>query len=546
MKKIFVSILMVLLLVSGCSNKDNRSDDIVILFTNDIHSAIDEGITLAGVAGYKEYMQTKSKYVTLVDCGDAIQGTALGLASSGEVAIDAMNVANYDLCIFGNHEFDYGIDRLSFLINKANAEYINANILYTGNEENIFNQIKPYKIINYGKTKVAFIGITTPDTLNQSSPKNFKEENEYVYDFNASNILELIQNYVDEVKTKGADYVVVLGHLGINSESEYSDYSADYIINNTHGIDVLLDGHSHSLYQRFCTENDNGDYVVSAQTGTKLQALGQLVIDKNGLITVSTISDVVRVDEQAKEIIDSYIAGYDTLLDEVIANVDYNLSSFDEDGIRMVRNRETNIGNFVSDAYRNITGADISYQNGGGIRSDINSGEVKLRDCISVTPYGNQICVIEVTGQEIIDLIEFWCKDCTNVYKANGNAVNENGSFPSMSGIKFTINTSKKANIEVDDKNNLVSIIGNRRISDVLIEENGNYVPVELDKTYTLASIDYVLKNGGSGTELFLKNHNIIMDNVSLDYEALIYYLRDVLNGDISKYKEVDNRIKIE
>ena len=550
MKRIIAGLLVTLLLLTGCSEKDTRSDDIVILFTNDIHCGIDENVTLAGVAGYKEYMKTKSKYVTLVDCGDAIQGSSIGLASQGEVVVDAMNAVGYDFAIFGNHEFDFGIDQLQFLMDKANAQYLNANIKYIGNKENKLEKSKPYEIVTYGKTKVAFIGVTTPVTIRSSKAKSFIEDDKMAYDFSGENngqdLFDTVQGYVDEVRGKGADYVVVLAHLGIGEEGEDALYTATGLINNTNGIDVLLDGHSHSIYLRYCTENKDTDYVVSAQTGTKLQSLGQLVIDEKGVISVSLVSDITRVDDEAKNKIDGYIDSYSELLGEVLFTNSIDLKTTDTNGTRMVRNRETNIGDFVSDAYRYVTGADISYVNGGGIRNDIKAGEVAISDVVSVSPFGNTVCVVEVTGQEILDLLEYYVKDVKADYHDEyGVPIGENGSFPCMSGIRFTVDTSIPTSIIVDENDALTGIGETRRVSDVEVEMNGKYIPIDPNRTYTLASHNYMIKEGGSGGAVYMKDHNIVMDDVALDYEVLIYYLKDILKYDLSRYEKVDNRITI-
>ena len=550
MKKLVISIIMCFLVLTGCQNNDQRSDDIVVLFTNDIHSGIDENITLAGVASYKEYMKTKSKYVTLVDCGDAIQGNGVGLVSKGEVVIDAMNIVGYDYAILGNHAFDYGTEQLAYLINKSNAQYLNSNITYTGSLENKLAECKPYEIVEYGNKKVAYIGVTTPNTLFTTSINNLKEDNEVVYDFAGKNdgqdLYALVQGYVDEVKQKGADYVIVLAHLGVDEDDELVSYSADELINNTNGIDVVLDGHSHSVYLHHCVENKDGEYVVAGQTGTKLASLGQLVIDEKGLISISLVDDIVRVDDEVKNKIDEYLASYNALLDEVIAHSDFALSISDYQGVRMVRNRETSIGDFVSDAYRYTTGADISYVNGGGIKASIEAGDITTNDLIAVNPYGNTICVVEVTGQDIMDLLEYYCKDVQSEYvDAQGKAVGEQGSFPCMSGIHFVVNTSIPTSITVDEDDQLVSVGNSRRVSDIMVEENGEYVPIDPNKTYTLASHNYMIKQGGSGSGLYMANHNIVQDDIALDYEVLIYYLQNTLNYDLSSYENVDNRIII-
>ncbi|MDO4940587.1 MAG: bifunctional UDP-sugar hydrolase/5'-nucleotidase [Erysipelotrichaceae bacterium] len=550
MKKILLSFLILGLCLTGCGDVDFRSDDIVILFTNDISGAVDEGVTLAGVAAYKEYMETKSKYVALVDCGDAIQGNVISTASKGEVAIDVMNLVGYDVATFGNHEFDFGFERLEYLLNKANAEYICANITYTGSGTNYLADIKPYKIISYGNKKVAFIGVTTPETLISSAPTIFKENGEYVYDFCSGNggldLCELVQGYVDEVKKEGADYVIVLGHLGRTVDNYTNSCSSDFLIRHTHGIDALIDGHSHVVYTNFCTENDQGEYVVSAQTGSRLESLGQLIIDTKGLISVSTVSDIRNIDENLGNRISSFVYKYDEHLDEVVGTSNYKITSTDKEGRRLTRVRETTIGNFVADAYRYITSADIGYENGGGLKADIEEGTVTLRDIVAVSPYCNSICSVEVTGQEILDMLEYWTKEVSSELYVDGEVVHEFGSFPSLSGLKMTVDTSIPSSVVVDENDDLISVDGPRRVKDVMVEENGEYVPIDVNKTYTIAAHDYMIKKGGSGMEVYLANHKIVANDVCLDYEALSIYLKEELNGDLSKYQTTENRVVIE
>ncbi len=550
MKKILFFVIAALLIFTfaSCEKKAAITDnDIVILFTNDIHCGIEDGVTLAGVTYYKNLMKEKTDYVTLVDCGDAIQGSYLGSVSKGELLIDAMNAAGYDIAIPGNHEFDYGVDRVAELISKANAEYIACNFTYSGNGTNLLGDLKPYTIREYGSKKIAFIGVACPSTIEKSTPSFFQEDGKYVYGFMRENdgkpLCDTIQKYVDEVRSKGVDYVILLAHLG-NSDED-TPYRSSDIVAGTNGIDVVLDAHSHTVFTCYFVENKDGDSVICAQTGTKLQNLGLLVISENGIITVSNIPDINKQDEKSLEEINSYISKYSEQLERVVAKSDTALSINDEDGIRAVRNRETAIGDLCADAYRAVAGTDISYVNGGGIRADLPEGDVTYADIISVHPFGNTLCAVEVTGSEILDMLEYFVMHCEpkTADLASGWAVGESGSFPNMSGIKFTVDTTIPSSVKVDENDMLVSVEGARRVSDVYVLEGEEYVPIDPEKTYTLASHNYMILNGGCGMQNVLADNNVILDNSEPDYEVLIEYIADVLNGDLSLYRDNEQRI---
>ncbi|MCR5154369.1 MAG: bifunctional metallophosphatase/5'-nucleotidase [Lachnospiraceae bacterium] len=544
---VLVALALVTNLSACAGGSEQKGEDIVVLFTNDVHCAIEDNITLAGVAYYKKLMEEKSKYVTLVDCGDAVQGSYLGCISRGEVLIKAMNAVGYDFAILGNHEFDYATERLKELMDMAEFKYINSNITYTGSGSNALAKAEPYTIVEYGKTKVAYLGVTTPWTISSSTPAYFMEDGVYVYDFAAGNegkdLYAKVQGYVDEVRAKGADYVVCLAHLG--TEEGTSPYMSTDLIANTTGIDVVLDGHSHSVFEMYNVENKDGKNVICAQTGTKLENLGMLVIGEGGVITVSNINDIKKQDEEALASVNGLLSQYQEMLNTVVAHSNVALSTSDENGIRAVRNRETAIGDLVADAYREVFKTDIAYVNGGGVRADLPEGDITYSDIISVNPFGNMICVVEVTGAEILDMLEYFVSKAQSetVDLEAGKALGESGSFPCMSGIKFTVNTTIPSPAVVDENDNLLYVEGERRVSDVTILQDGKYVPIDTAKTYTLASHNYLIQNGGNGMMFFLAFHNILVDCGMADYQAVITYLTDFLKGDLSGYTNLENRI---
>lgn len=553
-----LALILVLSMLVGCepedsnnpqNDNDTRSNDIVILFTNDVHCGIEDNIGYAGLAAYKKSMQQSYKNVTLVDCGDAIQGDFIGTVSDGEYIVDIMNELDYTLAVPGNHEFDYGMEQLSSLIAKAEAKYLACNITYSGNKENLLKDVKPYEIIEYGETAVAFIGVATPESITKSTPTYFMEDGEFVYGFTRENngqaLYDLVQSYVNECRGKGADYVVVMSHLGDDEES--SPYTSVDLIKATVGIDAVLDGHSHSVIASEKVDNKNGSDVLLSSTGTKLANIGKLVITADGKLSTELVSEYAEKDADTV----SYIAGikslYESEMNNVIATSDISLSCTTENGVRLVRNRETAIGNFVADAYRSIGNADIGIVNGGGIRADIPKGDITYADMLAVHPFGNTLCVVKASGAEILDMLETACRYTKAEFEEGGNAVGENGGFQQVSGLKFTIDTSIESSVIVDEDGNFVSVSGERRVKNVMVlDDNGEYVPIDPEKTYTVASHNYMMRDGGDGYTGFTDNEFVILEGIS-DYQILTVYITDVLNGNLGdKYSQTEGRITIE
>ncbi|MBR6740032.1 MAG: bifunctional metallophosphatase/5'-nucleotidase [Clostridia bacterium] len=541
---VLAAILAVVLLADLGGKKD---EDIIILFTNDVHCGVDENIGYAGLAAYKEYCLGLTPYVTLVDCGDAIQGDLIGAVSDGEYIVDIMNEVGYDIAILGNHEFDFGMEQLKMLISRSNATYLAANVTYHGSGENVLADTKPYKIISYGDTDVAFIGLSTPYTITSSTPTYFMEDGEFVYSFangDGSELYTLVQGYIDDCRAKGADYVILLTHLG--DTEAYSPYSSVDLIRNTVGVDALLDAHEHSVIPCEIHKNKAGQKVLLASTGTKLNNIGRLTITPSGNITVGLVSDLPDRDADTVAFIEGIKASYEEELNTVIAQSSLLLTGYTSDGVRLVRSRETNIGNLCADAYRAVAGADIGLVNGGGVRADIAAGGVTYADMIAVHPFGNTLCMVEATGREIVDALEVSVCEVQSEYAADGAAVGENGSFLQVSGIRFTIDTSVESSVVFDENFMLASIGENRRVKDVeVLGDDGEYHPIELERTYTVASHNYLLADSGCGHSIFSDNVFLI-DRAMSDYEVLITYVADILGGNIGEeYAAAQGRITV-
>ena len=531
-----ISIGIIFLFISLNKNTTiSAPEKIIILHTNDVHCQIDQkknkdgivtNIGYAGVLAYKKEMENLHgiNNVTLIDAGDAIQGGPIGTLSKGEYIIDIMNYVGYDVACPGNHEFDYGME--NFL--KLSTETSKANYICCNFRDLEGNPIlSPYTLIKYGDLTIAYLGINTPESFTKSSPIYFQDENgNYIYDFaqgeKGQTLYKTVQKYVDEAIKEGANYVVAIGHLGDEGASEY--WSSKSLIKNTYGIDIFIDGHSHEVYSEIL-KNKKGKNVLLAQTGTKLQNLGKITINtKNKKITSEFISNYKAQDEDAINYIEGIKNKFSDVLQEVVAKSSVTLTTLDlTTHKRAIRNSETNLGDFCADAYRAMVGADIAFANGGGIRADIEEGDITYEEIINVHPFGNEICMIETTGQDILDALEVGACE----YPI------ENGGFLQVSGLSYTIDPSIPSSVVFNERGQFVKVDGKYRVTEVMV---GNE-PLVLNKTYTLASHNYMIKNGGDGYTMFMDD-KMIKDSVVIDNGALINYITENLNGVIGdEYK---------
>ncbi len=518
------------------STRDEDTPDMpetVILFTNDVHCGIEDGWGYAGVAGVKDLFETAGINTLLVDAGDHAQGGPIGTLSHGQYIIDIMNFVGYDLAIPGNHEFDYGMDQFMHLVDSANYPYISANFMHYENGAATAPVFDAYKTFEVGGKKIAFVGATTPEAITKSTPTYFQDaEGNYIYGFcqdqTGDGLVAAIQAGVDAAAAEGADYIFVIGHCGIDEQS--SPWMSTELIPRLHNIDGFIDGHSHSVINE-TVENADGETVFLAQTGTKLANIGMVGIFADGHIEVELeeyseeYAELADPDTQA--FIDGINAEFDELLHTVVAYTDHGLYVNDpETGNRMVRSRETNLGDLCADAYRTLLDADIAFVNGGGVRANINEGEITFENIINVHPFGNEACLVEVTGQQILDALEMGARQCPD----------ENGGFLQVSGLTYEIHTNVEANVVIDeDKMWLGAAGGEYRVQNVMVmdKETGEYQPLDLTKTYKLASHNYMLLNQGDGMAMFGRNNvTILQEDVMIDNAVLISYIQSMPGND--------------
>ncbi len=508
--------------------------DIVILYTNDVHCGAfqvtdDEGVVTnigyAGVAALKKEMEALAGegFVTLVDAGDASQGDAMGTLSRGQYLVDIMNQVGYDVFVPGNHEFDYGMARMQELMAGLDATVVSSNFTDLTAGKTVYD---PYTIIDYGATQIAYVGVTTPESISKSTPAYFQDASgKYIYGFregrNGQELYKTVQQAADSARAEGADIVIAVGHLGVDGQS-VPWRSAD-VIAATDGIDAFIDGHSHTVNPGQTVKNKNGEDVLLTQTGSKLENIGVMTVSADETISTELISGYDKKDADA----DAFISGIEQLfaadLAEVVAKSDVALTVNDPaTGERRVRSGETNLGDLCANAYRFVLGdgkggpADIAFVNGGGIRADIPSGDITFGQVIAVHPFNNVGCVVEATGQQIIDALEM----------ASRTAPEENGGFLQVSGIAYTIDLNIPSSVVADDKGVFVSVSGERRVKNVTV----GGAPIDKDKTYTLASHNYMLLDGGDGINMF-QNNNVVVQPVILDNQVLISYIEDHLGG---------------
>ena len=534
MKKIISIIICTLLLISilSISTFASNKDDIIILYENDVHCSIEGYSKLAAM---KKELQSTYDHVGVVSGGDYIQGNSLGVVSQGEYVVEIMNLVGYDALTLGNHEFDFKMERLEELIGMMDTKPISCNFQKIGEDESYF---EPYSIVSYGEVDIAYIGITTPSTLTSSSPAQFKDdEGNFIYTFNPTTLYEVVQKNIDAAEAEGADYVIAISHIGYADDSEYGNIAdVEDLIKNTDGFDVVLDAHSHSIIEGKKITDKSGDEVLLSSTGTKFEHIGKLTISENNIKTeLIKTADYQSTDSTVDAYIAQIYAEYSTLAERKVASGEVDLITKDADGNRLVRKSETNLGDLCADACRYAMNADIGYVNGGGIRADILKGDITLNDLLNVFPFNNTMVLAEVSGQTIKDMMEMammlWPE--------------ENGSFPHLSGLTFSVNTAIASSVVLNEYEEFIGVSGQYRVYDIKVynSESGKYEPLDLNKTYTLAASNYFLLDYGSGM-MMLKNAKIIQNDGMLDVEALERYITEKLCGVVGQdYSEIKANI---
>jgi 2',3'-cyclic-nucleotide 2'-phosphodiesterase (5'-nucleotidase family) len=508
-----------------------KNGEVIILYTSDIHCGIDKGFGLAGLRQIRDKLEKDGYTTLLVDNGDATQGESIGMLSKGEAIIDLMTAVEYDVATIGNHDFDYGMETFFSLVEKADFPYVSCNFVKEGKP--VFD---PYIIKEAAGIKIAFVGITTPETIASSTPAYFQNsDGEFIYGFMSDEtgeaVYSAVQKAVDSARAEGADYVYALGHIGNDPSS--SPWTSEEIIKNTSGIDVFLDGHSHDTNQ-LVIKNKDGKDVARSACGTKLNNIGYSRISPDEGVAQTDIfswnndksaAELFGIENEIKTKVDAALSALEERLNRVVAKSDVDLTINDpeledESGnpVRIIRVSETNLGDLCADAIMADTGADISIVNGGGIRTSISKGDITYGDIISVFPFNNEICVIKATGQQILDALEWGAKEVPNEF----------GGFLQTAGLSYEIDVSVPSPCVADENSMCKGFEGERRVKNAMV---GNQ-PIDPEKTYTVAGSVYVLLNNGDGSTAFNKAE-LIEKSTKLDNQILIDYIVNDLKGNV-------------
>ncbi len=507
--------LTVVLFVAGCAKSDKGAQlpqrPVVILFENDVHCAV-EGY--AKMAALKAEEQARTPYVTVVSSGDFVQGDVIGSVTEGESIVGIMNRVGYDFVAPGNHEFDFGMERLQEIARDLQAEELCANFTSNKTQEPVF---KPYGIVDYGGCEVAFIGLITPSTATSVIPKTFQDvEGNVAYGFNSANLFTCAQQWIDKSRSEGADYVIVLSHLGDIKEGDYP--TSIEFIENTRGVDVVLDGHSHTVIPDSLVLDKEGRQVLLASTGSRFEFVGKLELSVDGeftseLLPAETLQDAPEVATFVDELKEGVLAAGE----RIVGHLEEDLFALDSNDNWLVRDRQMPIGTFCADAFREVLGTDIAMINGGGIRNNLYAGDVSYNDLLSVFPFGNNACTVSLTGAQLVDILEASVRSLPL----------PSGSFMQMSGVRYNCDVSVASPVELDADGLFLGIRSGvpRRVSDVLVldKTSGNYLPVELSRTYTLGGIDYNLANLGS--DGMFRYTKLLHSNQGLDVDVLSQFL---------------------
>ena len=506
-----------------------EKSEVTILYTNDVHTYIDKQapeLTYAAIAALKQSYQNAGKKVLLVDAGDHVQGTAYGSMDEGASIIELMNAAGYDVATPGNHEFDYGMDRAKELMRDADFPYLSCNWVDLRTNLRVLPEIK---VFVRGGVRIAFVGITTPETFTKSTPAYFmnKAQTKYIYDIlggeDGQKLYSAVQKAVDKAKCL-ADVVIGLGHLGVDPSS--SPWTSEEVIAHTTGFDAFIDGHSHTVMENKQVADASGRLVTLTQTGSYFANVGEMTIAPDGTISTRLVSTYDQEDPAVAAEQAAWVSSVDEMLGEKIAVADTKFYITDPaTGKRRIRSGETNLGDFVADGiytYFNEVEqlhCDIAIMNGGGIRSDEDAGYWTFKTCKQVSPFGNVACLMSVTGKQIQDALEFSARFA-------GAEGKENGGFLQVAGATYEIHTDIPNTVQTDDKNVWIgSATGTPRVQNVKIYDraNGTYVPLDENKTYALAGMNYTLRNLGDGFAMF-DGAELIKDYVSEDYLVMSTY----------------------
>ncbi len=533
MKKFF-ALVMLLAVMCAPSWAKAPDKDIIILYTNDVHCGVDQYLGYAGFVFCANEARKQSPYVTLVDAGDWAQGETIGAISQGRYIVEIMNAIGYQIAVPGNHDFDYGWSQFENFAKNLKCGLIACNIRDLRTGELV---LKPYRILTYGDVKVAYVGAATPESITKSIPYYFTDgKGNFIHGFDGDEtgekLIESIQKAVNDARAEGADYVIVVGHLG-EYENITERWSSPFIAARTKGIDAFIDGHSHEVTPELHITNAESKDVIITQSGTKLNNVGKVTITTDGKVKSELLNNFSGRDENTTKVINDIKDRFEDTLRQHLTYTSFDLKAMDG-STWLLRDNETNMCNIVMDsllasARETKTGkADIAILNAGAMRTNVNAGEVTYNNALSVLPFNNTVCISEISGQTLLDELEHGARFMPA----------QNGGLLHVAGMTYTIDATIPTPVLVDENNMFTGISGDRRIKDARV--NGE--PLDPAKKYKVVSISYVIYQKGDGHQF--KGAKIIEPDYLTTDAVFAHYLRDFKYLP-EKYKNAEGRIKI-
>lgn len=527
--KRIMSVLLALVMILGiipATAFAAETKDTVILYTNDVHTYINKSLSYNNIAAMKQELAAEND-VLLFDAGDEIQGTAYGSMDKGKTIIELMNASGYDLATLGNHEFDYGMDGCENAVKWAKFPYVSCNFYHEKNGVKGENVLDSYKIFDTEEYRIAVIGITTPESFTKSTPAYFQDKDgNYIYGIaggeDGKDLYKAVQDVINDVVLEEApDFIIALGHLGVDPNS--APWTSEDVIANTVGLDAFIDGHSHSTIPGQIVKDQKGNDVVLTSTGSYFDAIGKMTIH-DGEITTELVTEYAGSDETVAKMVNDWMGKVDAELGAVIGHANVTFDNYDEDGNRLVRSAETNTGDFAADALYYLFDnmdlqPDVAIMNGGGVRNKAITGDLSYKSCKDIHTFGNVACLQEVTGQQILDALEWGARDVGK---------GECGGFLQVSGLTYDVYMNVPNTVQKDEKGVWTGgPTGEYRVRNVRVydRETDSYLPLELNKTYRLAGYNYTLRDLGDGFAMFDGAVNVV-DYVMQDYLVLANYIK--------------------
>ncbi|WP_372634408.1 5'-nucleotidase C-terminal domain-containing protein [Cohnella sp.] len=482
-----------LLIPAGLSSVQAAPAKLQIVHFNDVHSRVEESGTSIGyakIAALIQQLKEANPNTLVLDAGDTFHGQTVANLVKGESIVQILDILEIDAMVTGNHDYNYGYERLTELAQQASFPVLAANV-YRADGTRL---LEPYTIKTVGDFKVAIFGLATPETLFKTHPNNVKG-------LTFADPVEEAKKMVEELRGK-ADVLIALTHLGLD---ESSKETSRQVAEQVSGIDLIVDGHSHTVLEQGLKAGD-ALIVQAGEYGTHLGVVeltiddSKKIVDRQARLIAKAAADEVKGETKILDIIYKIKEDQLPVLSEVVGSTKVDLQGERE----FVRTSETNLGNLIADAMLAESGADVALTNGGGIRASIPAGDITVGQVITVLPFGNYIQTKRVKGSDLIAALELGV----------GSYPESLGGFPHVAGMKISFDETKPQG---------------QRVQSVIV--NGK--PLDNNATYLLATNDFMAAGGDNYT--MFKDYPIENDYASLE-EAVIKYIR--ASGQLNPQKE--------